>query len=122
MFLEKFTIIAILIYVLFHSYISMSGFGLTTKEVWLLTSLLEETLYGLEIAAKIKKESEGLIVYHPQSLYPTLSRLEKSGRTSFKWGKEIEGRPRRGYYTLTEQGATDIKEYYAFCQRLSVKS
>ena len=41
------------------------------------------------------------------TLYPLLTRLKNAGYLTYRWEESLQGPPRK-YYTLTEQGRTDL--------------
>lgn len=78
--------------------------GLTT--LTLLAGIRDGRAYGLDLVARTGLPSG--------TVYPTLSRLERSGLVQGSWEERAvadrEGRPRRRYYELTEDGARALRE------------
>ncbi len=78
--------------------------GLTT--LTLLAAIRDGTAYGLELVARTGLPSG--------TVYPTLSRLERGGLVRGSWEEreaaDREGRPRRRYYELTDDGAAALRE------------
>lgn len=74
-----------------------------STELLILALLEERARHGYEIAQLIEQRSEGAIVFHVASLYPTLYRLEQKGLLEGRW-VEKAGQRRRRYYTITPAG------------------
>jgi len=77
-----------------------------------LRSLLEkpaEKRYGLELCAEAGLQSG--------TVYPILTRLEQAGWVHSTWEDpevhQAEGRPRRRYYMLSEEGAAQARQALA---------
>lgn len=86
----------------------MSSFRMTLATQMVLRSLLDrpsQERYGLELC-----ESAGL---QSGTVYPILTRLEQAGWVESAWEDpqvhQAEGRPRRRYYTLTQDGAAQAR-------------
>jgi PadR family transcriptional regulator PadR len=94
---------------------------LSQLEEVLLTLLYSRSLYGLEFVNAIKKASNGEREIGFGSLYPTLTRMEKKGLVSWRWGDEQSG-PRRKYYDITPYGKQAIDEEWRFRERLRALS
>jgi PadR family transcriptional regulator PadR len=74
-------------------------------EVWVLTLLRQESLYGARICALIDDMSAGRIQMEPGTIYPLLSRLAEKGWIVGDIKVRSEGRgPLRRYYRLTKDG------------------
>ncbi|MEP0872436.1 PadR family transcriptional regulator [Trichocoleus desertorum AS-A10] len=89
-----------------------SELDLSALEELIMTSLLKQELYGLQIVQAIDEASNGRRKLAVGSLYPTLHRLEKKGFISSRWGDdrpEERGGARRRYYQLTGLG-TNVLE------------
>ncbi|MBV1852037.1 PadR family transcriptional regulator [Catellatospora tritici] len=90
----------------------------TTQAV--LAALLEDPTaprYGFDIA-----QYAGIAT---GSLYPILARLEALGVVESYWEQQeqqIEGRPRRRYYKLTEDGAVSARQALARSHRSPSRS
>jgi PadR family transcriptional regulator, regulatory protein PadR len=74
-----------------------------STELLILALLEERARHGYEIAQLIEQRSEGAIVFHVASLYPTLYRLEEKGLLEGRW-VERAGQRRRRYYKITAAG------------------
>ena len=72
--------------------------GITSLQI--LAAIRSGTCYGLDIVTRTGLPSG--------TVYPTLSRLKRSRLVSSRWEDqriaEREGRPRRRYYELTDDG------------------
>jgi len=71
----------------------------------ILAALRNRVRYGLDII-----DETGLLA---GTVYTTLRRLEKRGLVKSRWEDpavaEAEGRPRRRYYEITAEGATELE-------------
>ena len=76
----------------------------------LILSLLERrAMYGYELAATVRQETDGAFQWKAGSLYPSLHKLEKDGLIRAEWQGKSEGRQRK-YYQLTEAGRAALAE------------
>lgn len=80
-----------------------------TLEGCILKIIGDEEAYGYEIAEKLK--GYGLKDVSEGTIYPLLLRLEKSGFLNFT-KKESPYGPKRKYYTLSESGKKELKDFY----------
>ena len=74
----------------------------------ILTALLSQRLYGLQICDAISDSSGGRQTLKVGSLYPCLHRMEKKGLVHSEMdatGVESRGGNRRKYYRITGEGA-----------------
>lgn len=72
----------------------------------ILTVLMHDRSFGLEIIDKVRARTDGKIVLNEGSVYPTLKALEREGLVRSFEGEPLPergGRPRR-YYELTGEG------------------
>ena len=70
----------------------------------LILSLLEaRPRHGYELSTLIRSRSGGALVFHVDSLYPLLYRLEERGWIKGAW-LERAGERRRRYYKVTSEG------------------
>jgi len=70
----------------------------------LILSLLEvRARHGYELSTLIERRSGGQLIFHVDSLYPLLYRLEERGWIAGTW-LEKAGERRRRYYKLTAEG------------------
>lgn len=78
--------------------------GLTSLRI--LAAVRDGNAYGLDLVARTGLPSG--------TVYPTLGRLKRSGLVTARWedqrAAEREGRPRRRYYALSEEGARALAE------------
>jgi transcriptional regulator len=80
-----------------------------SAEVLILGVLEERARHGYEIARLIESRSDGAIVFHSATLYPTLYRLEQRGLIAGTW-VEKAGQRRRRFYRITRQGRAVLRE------------
>ena len=86
---------------------------LTSTEELIMTAILNQDLYGLQIAKAIEEVSNGTKKMKVGFLYPKLHSLEKKGYVESYWGdKRLEERKgaRRKYYKLTGLGNRVLDE------------
>lgn len=81
-----------------------------TLEGCILKIIEHNQTYGYEIADKLQKY--GFSEISEGTIYPLLLRLEKNGMIS-SIKKESAYGPKRKYYSLTDAGCREIKEFYA---------
>jgi PadR family transcriptional regulator PadR len=72
-------------------------------ELLILALLDERERHGYDLARLIGERSDGAIIFHVTSLYPTLYRLEEQELIEGRW-VEKAGQRRRRYYRLTTAG------------------
>ena len=72
-------------------------------ELLLLSVLEARPRHGYELAKLIESRSDGRLVFHLDSLYPLLYRLEERGWIKGTW-VEKAGERRRRFYRLTPSG------------------
>ena len=78
-----------------------------TLELLILRTLLFGALHGHGIAKHIQRTSEDVLQVEHGSLYPALSRLEKSGCITSRWEESERGRELR-MYRLTAKGRKQL--------------
>lgn len=96
--------------------------SLSALEEDILTVLLGQELYGLQICQAIEEASGGQQTLKVGSLYPSLHRLEKKRFVTSRMGSsgiESRGGNRRKYYKITGLGATALTQKQQTRQRLS---
>ena len=86
----------------------------------LILSLLEaKPRHGYELGKLIKTRSRGQVVFHIDSLYPLLYRLEERGWIKGSWVEKPDERRRR-FYKVTTEGrrvlAAQKKTWNAFVE------
>ena len=79
-------------------------------DMCLLSIIREEPSYGYEMVRKL--QSRDLRLVSEGSIYPLLSRLEKSGLIEGYLVQSHEG-PARKYYRITPAGAATLEEWIA---------
>ena len=75
--------------------------GSTT--VLILSLLVEQPMYGYQIAKDLAARSGGVFEFKEGTLYPALHRMEKDGLLTSYWEVVEEG-PSRKYYAITDKG------------------
>src|SRR5690349_23670989 len=88
-------------------------------ELLLLSLLDDQPRHGYELSKLIETRSGGRLVFHIDSLYPLLYRLEERGWIKGTW-VEKPGERRRRFYKLTPHGnrvlAAQIKTWETFVE------
>ena len=74
-----------------------------SAELLILALLEARPRHGYELSKLIAARSEGRLVFHIDSLYPLLYRLEERGWLKGTWVEKPDERRRR-YYRLTPEG------------------
>lgn len=77
-------------------------------ELLLLSVLAARPRHGYELGKRIEVASGGRLVFHLDSLYPLLYRLEERGWIKGTW-VEKPGERRRRFYRLTPTGRRVLK-------------
>ncbi len=77
-----------------------------SAELLVLALLEQQERYGYEISRLINERSEGAIVFHVTSLYPTLYRLERKGLIEGRWVVKKGQRRRRCTGSRQEDAAS----------------
>jgi transcriptional regulator len=80
-----------------------------SAEILVLGVLQERRRHGYEIARLIEQRSEGAIIFHSATLYPTLYRLERKRLITGRW-VEKAGQRRRRFYRITARGRAVLGE------------
>src|ERR671921_1272132 len=78
-------------------------------ELLLLSVLEARPRHGYELGKLIESQSGGRLVFHLDSLYPLLYRLEERGWIKGTW-VEKPGERRRRYYKVTAAGRRVLAE------------
>ncbi|MEM6613415.1 MAG: helix-turn-helix transcriptional regulator [Cyanobacteria bacterium P01_C01_bin.72] len=98
-------------------------YTVSALELDLLTVLVGEDLYGLEILYRINqaRKKVGMNSLKIGSLYPTLKRLEEAGLIEGEFREPVagEGSPRRKYYRLLGDGEIAITRNQAYRRLLA---
>ena len=84
--------------------------NMSMSQVYVLSSLMGQDRYGLDIIKAVKEQSNFEIVLG--SLYNILSKLEREGFVEPYWGEETSDRGgnRRRYYKITGAGERALNE------------
>ena len=101
---------------------TQSPISLSALEEDLLTALLGQELYGLQLCQAIQDSSEGRQVLKIGSLYPSLHRLERKGFVTSRMadkGSGSRGGNRRKYYRITGVGAKALTHKQDMRNRLA---
>lgn len=80
-----------------------------TLEMLILKILVLEPMHGYGIALRMEQMSQGVFRVNPGSLFPALTRLQRSGQIKEEW-RVTENSRRAKYYVLTERGRKALKE------------
>ena len=80
-----------------------------SAEILVLGVLQEQARHGYDIARIIEQRSNGAIVFHSATLYPTLYKLEAKGLIKGQW-VERAGQRRRRFYRITRGGRAVLGE------------
>jgi transcriptional regulator len=74
-----------------------------TLDMLILKTLDLEPLHGYGISLRIEQISQRVFRVNPGSLFPALTRLERSGLLRSEW-RSTENHRRARYYLLTDRG------------------
>jgi PadR family transcriptional regulator PadR len=88
-----------------------------TLSLIILSLLSRRAMYGYEIAATVKAETDGVLEWKAGSLYPSLHKLEKGGLVRGEWQGEPDTRQRK-YYHITKAGRAALREKKASWSQL----
>jgi PadR family transcriptional regulator PadR len=80
-----------------------SRFGRNDLSLVRLAVLHDREMYGYELVAELRRRSQGVFDLGEGTVYPALRRLERDGLLRARW-VDVEGGPRRRYYTPTQAG------------------
>lgn len=80
-----------------------------STEMLILALVEDRPRHGYEIAKLIEERSDGVLQFHPASLYPLLYRMEKRGLVKGTW-IEKAGERRRRFYKLMPEGRKVLNE------------
>jgi len=93
-----------------------------TLSLLILSLLTRKPMYGYELAATVRLETDGALRWTEGSLYPSLHKLEKEGLITGQWQGKTGSRQRK-YYQLTEAGraasAEKINCWNALCSTIN---
>ncbi len=69
----------------------------------LLALLAQREMYGYELLAELRRQTDAVVDLPEGTLYPALRRLERQGLIAGRW-QAVDNAPRRRYYRLTPSG------------------
>jgi PadR family transcriptional regulator, regulatory protein PadR len=69
----------------------------------LLGLLARREMYGYELVAELRNQTDAVVDLPEGTVYPALRRLERHGLITGRW-VEVADAPRRRYYRLTRDG------------------
>ena len=69
----------------------------------LLGLIGQREMYGYELVAELRRQTDAVVDLPEGTVYPALRRLERQGLIAGRWSETADG-PRRRYYTLTQDG------------------
>ena len=78
-----------------------------TLDMLILRTLQSAAAHGLEIAQRIQRQSDDVLLIEQGSLYPALHRLEDRGWITAYWGTSDTHRRAR-FYRLTPRGRKQL--------------
>lgn len=76
----------------------------------ILSLLQDKSLYGFEMAKKVREKSHDEFELKEGTMYLALKRLEYNGLVESFWGEEMSGGGRRKYYRLLSLGRERLLE------------
>ncbi len=84
--------------------------NITLNQIYVLSALLSQDRYGLDIIRAVKEQSGNTLLLG--SLYNVLSKLERQGFVESYYSEETENRGgnRRKYYKITGAGERGLEE------------
>jgi PadR family transcriptional regulator PadR len=69
----------------------------------LLALIGQREMYGYELVAELRRQTDAAVDLPEGTVYPALRRLERQGLIAGRW-QDVAGSPRRRYYRLTPEG------------------
>ena len=79
-----------------------------STETLLLSLLVDEVMYGYQLAKEMDRRSSGYFRFKEGTLYPALHRLERDGLVKGVWRMSPSGQNRR-YYHITAKGRATLE-------------
>lgn len=79
-----------------------------TLDMLILRILRGGPVHGLDVAQRIERQSNDVLLVEQGSLYPALHRLEERGWIAAEWGITVHNRRAR-YYRLTPAGRRRLR-------------
>ena len=89
-----------------------------TLSLLILSLLSRKSMYGYEIAATVRQETDGAFAWREGSLYPNLHKMQGDGLITSEWEEKETGRKRR-YYHITDKGQAALHEKVQSWKELS---
>lgn len=75
----------------------------------LLGLISQREMYGYELLAELRRQTDAVVDLPEGTVYPALRRLERQGLIGGHW-VEVPDAPRRRYYALTRDGERALTE------------
>jgi PadR family transcriptional regulator PadR len=69
----------------------------------ILALIGQREMYGYELLAELRRQTDAVLDLPEGTVYPALRRLERQGLVSGRW-VDVADAPRRRYYALTSDG------------------
>jgi PadR family transcriptional regulator PadR len=69
----------------------------------LLALIGQREMYGYELVAELRRQTDDVVDLPEGTVYPALRRLERQGLIGGRW-QDVADAPRRRYYRLTPNG------------------
>jgi DNA-binding PadR family transcriptional regulator len=69
----------------------------------LLGLIGQREMYGYELVAELRRQTDAVVDLPEGTVYPALRRLERQGLIAGRW-VDLPDAPRRRYYALTKDG------------------
>ncbi len=89
-----------------------------TLSLLILSLLARKPMYGYEIAATVRRDTDGVFEWKEGSLYPNLHKLEADGLIRGQWEPAGSARKRR-YYHITRAGQAALADKRQSWQQIS---
>lgn len=102
--------------------LDVSNEKINSFEEELLTMLLGQEMYGLQICDLFEKASDGKRKIKVSTLYPALNRLEQRELITSRMAdrpKDSKGGARRKYFRISHKGARVLTQRTQFLEKLS---
>ena len=93
---------------------------LTSREFWILTSVLESPKHGYAIAKQVEEATEGAIHLSAGTLYENIHRMLESGMLVRDSENEVEPGVRRKRYRASALGQRLHQEYITLVNRAAI--
>jgi PadR family transcriptional regulator PadR len=83
----------------------------------LLGLIGQREMYGYELLAELRRQTDAVVDLPEGTVYPALRRLERQGLVTGRWVDVADRAPRRRYYALTRDGERALSDGRAEWQR-----